>query len=428
MERGARRRGHSRSNFLNGLSVDDLTTVAEREKGAGVPTNQLSVERGEERNKTRSARSRWLLGGLLVALIPTVYFFSQLARPGGLLNLIQFGTQFEASSVPDVAGLHPPRDFLHGYDAQYYAQIAMDPFLRDPRTGAAVDDAGYRARRIFLPLISNVLGFGNPALTLNILASLNYVFFLALLGAVILAVRPTSPPLWAVVAAAVLTTGTMDSLHRALSDLPAATLIFVAVVFPLAATRIALLATAILTRETAVLSAIPCVIGLPLFERRNFVRLCAVVLPAVAWYVYLFLHLRSWGGGPDGNFELPGAAIVQRVAVGWSDFLERPNDRRFFLLLTPICLVVQAIYLWRFPKLDSALWWSGIAFTALLFILGPQVWVGNIAATRVLLPMTIAFNVLLAVQRPAHFWPWFVAGNAGLLWGLRKLTIDLGMT
>ena len=393
-----------------------------------MPNNLLSVDRGHERNGTQSARRGWWLGGLLIALIPSVFFFSQLARPGGLLNLIEFGTQFEGSSVPAVAGLNPPRNFLHGYDAQWYAQIAMDPFLRDPRTVAAVDDACYRARRISMPLVANVLGMGNPAATLNILASLNYAFFLVLLGALIYALRPESPAAWAAVAAAGLTTGAMDSLHRALSDLPAATLIFLAVLFPLAATRIVLLATAVLTRETALLSAVPCVLCLPWFEGRNLVRLGAVLMPAVAWYAYLSLHLGSWGGGPDGNFQFPGVAIVERLTVGLSDLVERPNDRRLILLLTPISLMVQAVFLWRFRLLDSALWWSGIGFTVLLFVIGREVWVGNIAATRVLLPMTIAFNVLLARRQPVSFWFWYSAGNAGLLWGLRKLTIDLGLS
>lgn len=394
-----------------------------------MPINVRAVEYGRQiPRERRPTPIRWLFGGMLVALIPSVFFFAQLPRPGGLLNLIQFGTQFEATSLPAVAALHPPRHYLHGYDAQWYAQIAMDPFLRDPLTSVAVDDAGYRARRIFMPLDSNLLGFGDPALTLNVLASLNYAFFLILVCAVILAVSPTSLRHWSVVAAAMLTTGTMDSLQRALSDLPVSTFIFVAVMFPLAATRLALLAAALLTRETALLSAVPCVIGLPIFDRRNVIRLAIVLLPAVAWYTYLVLHLGRWGGGPDGNFAFPGVAIFRRLAIGWSDLIEKPTDRRFFLLLTPICLVVQAVYLWRFPKLDSALWWSGIGFTALLFIIGPEVWVGNIAATRVLLPMTLAFNVLLARQRPSHFWIWFIAGNVGLLWGLRKLTSDLWIT
>jgi hypothetical protein len=379
------------------------------------------------RNAWRAHARAWFLGALLIAVIPTAFFFAQLARPGGLLNLIEFGTQFEESSVPAVASLKPPRNFPHGYDAQWYAQISMDPFLRDPRTTAAVDDAGYRARRIFMPLVSSVLGFGNPALTLNILASLNYVFFLILLGTLIVVIKPSTPQAWSAVAAVALTTGSMDSLCRALADLPASTLVFIAVMMPLAAARLALLVTAVFTRETALLSAIPCALTWPLADRRNILRLAAVLLPVMAWYSYLFLHLHTWGSGPAGNFEFPGTALVHRVVVGWSDFLERPNDRRLFLLLAPVCLVVQAVYLWRFPKLDSALWWSGLGFTALLFLLGPQVWVGNIAATRVLLPMTIAFNVLLAMRRPAPFWYWFVAGNAGLFWGLRKLTIELGL-
>ena len=362
---------------------------------------------------------------LIIAFIPTVFFFAQLARPGGLLNLFQFGIEFEQSTVPAVASLHPPRNFRHGYDAQFSAQLAMDPFLRDPQTIAAIDYPGYRARRMAMPVVSHFLGFGNPALTLNILASLNYVFFLGLLVAVVLVIKPTSVTQWAAVAAAVLTTGCMDSLQRSLSDLPAATLIFVAVTFPLGALGVVLLAIAILTREISVISAVPCAIGRPLFAWNNFLRLAGVLLPGAVLVIYLFIHVPGWGSGPEGNFQLPGSAMLQRFVVSWADFLEKPNDRRLFMLLTPICLIVQAVYFWRYRRFDSALWWSGIGFTVLLFIIGEQMWVGSLAAPRVVLPMTIAFNVLLAKQLPPRFWIWFVAGNAGLLWGLRKLTIDL---
>lgn len=392
-----------------------------------MPSDHESFQPRLKREDRPSTPVRWILGAVLIALIPSVFFFAQLARPGGLLNLIEFGTQFEDSSVPDVAAVHPPRNFPHGYDGQWYAQIAMDPFLRDPRTRAAVDDPGYRARRIFMPLASRILGGGDPARTLNILASLNYAFFLILLTALILVLKPASAREWAAVAAVALTTGTLDSLHRSLSDLPAATMVFIAVMLPLAATRVMLLATAILARETAVLSAVPCVLAAPLLDRRNFIRLTAVLLPAIIWFVYLFVHLRTPGDGPDGNFQIPGAAILHRMTIGWSELISVPNDRRLFLLIAPLCLIVQAVYLWRFPVRNSALWWSGLGFTALLFFIGPQVWVGNMAAPRVLLPMTIAFNVLLGTQRPAQFWPWYVTGNIGLLWGLRKLTIDLGL-
>jgi hypothetical protein len=370
---------------------------------------------------------RWVVGALLIALIPSIFFFAQLFRPGGLLNLLEFGTEFEATTVPSVAAVKPPRNFPHGHDGQWYAQIAMDPFLRDPRTVTAVEWIDYRARRITMPLLANVLGMGRPTLVLNILASINYVFFLGLLASLIVALRPAGSIDWAAAGAVALTTGTLDSLHRALSDLPMATIIFIAVMLPLAAMRVGLLAVAILTRETAVLSAIPCVLASPMLNRRNFLRLTMVLLPAAVWSAYIWLHLDMVGASPDGNFQFPGVAILHRLGLAWSELLAHPTDRRFFLLLAPLCLVVQAVYLWRYPLRTSALWWSGIGFTAFLFILGPQLWVGNMSAPRVLLPMTIAFNVLLATQRPARFWLWFVAGNIGLLWGLRKLTIDLGL-
>jgi hypothetical protein len=396
-------------------------------EGAVVQTGDATLQPRLKREDRPATPGRWFLGALLIALIPSIFFFAQFRRPGGLLNLIEFGTLLEPSNVPAVVNLHPPRNFPHGYDAQWYAQLALDPFLRNPNTVGAMDDAGYRARRIAMPLLSSIFGFGNPAVTLNVFASINYVFFLILLAALIVALKPAGPPEWAAVAAVALTTGSLDSLHRSLSDLPVSTLIFVAVMLPLAAMRVALLAAAVLTRETAVLSAVPCVLASPLFDRRNFIRLSLVLLPAAVWFAYLFVHLQTWGDGPDGNFQFPGAAIIHRLGLAWSELISVPNDRRAFLLLAPLCLIVQAIYLWRFPLRNSALWWSGIGFTALLFILGPQVWVGNMAAPRVLLPMTIAFNVLLAIQRPARFWLWFVAGNVGLLWGLRKLTIDLGL-
>jgi hypothetical protein len=41
------------------------------------------------------------------------------------------------------------------------------------------------------------------------------------------------------------------------------------------------------------------------------------------------------------------------------------------------------------------------------------------AITRVLLPLTVGFNILLAGEpRPSRFWPWFVIGNLHLLAGV----------
>ena len=56
----------------------------------------------------------------------------------------------------------------------------------------------------------------------------------------------------------------------------------------------------------------------------------------------------------------------------------------------------------------------------LLFLLGPAVWGGHPgAAGRVVLPMTIAFNVLLPRQR--WFWPLFALGNVTVLGGFWRI-------
>ncbi len=52
--------------------------------------------------------------------------------------------------------------FVHpdagSYDGGYYAQIATDPGLRDPALRTAMDDFGYRARRILLSAVAWAAG------------------------------------------------------------------------------------------------------------------------------------------------------------------------------------------------------------------------------------------------------------------------------
>src|SRR5262249_14006116 len=132
---------------------------------------QLPPQQGQVR-KDRPARPlSWMLGAFLIALVPSIFFFAQLARPGGLLNLLEFGREFDSVRIRPVAALHRPRNFDHGHEGQWYAQIAMDPLLRDPRTVEAVEFVEYRSRRIALPLLARALALGDPARTLNILAS-----------------------------------------------------------------------------------------------------------------------------------------------------------------------------------------------------------------------------------------------------------------
>ena len=72
---------------------------------------------------------------------------------------------------------------------------------------------------------------------------------------------------------------------------------------------------------------------------------------------------------------------------------------------------------------DDVVWWVvfvGFAYAVLMVLLPYPVFEGNPgAACRVLLPMTVAFNVMLPQSR--WFWPLFVAGNVSILQGLEAV-------
>ena len=87
-----------------------------------------------------------------------------------------------------------------------------------------------------------------------------------------------------------------------------------------------------------------------------------------------------------------------------------------------ISLGTQAMVLVAVRAWTSAWWRVGIASCALMLVLGPAVWSGHPGAvTRVLLPMTVAFNAVLPPNR--WFWPLFVLGNLTIPHGLIMLGV-----
>ena len=98
---------------------------------------------------------------------------------------------------------------------------------------------------------------------------------------------------------------------------------------------------------------------------------------------------------------------------GWQSFAR-------FSLLTLVGLTTQAVVLSSRWHWKAAWWRVGVPYVGLLLVLGPAVWEGYPgAATRVLLPLTIAFNVLLPSSR--WFWPLWLLGNLNMLHGLEVI-------
>ncbi len=90
-------------------------------------------------------------------------------------------------------------------------------------------------------------------------------------------------------------------------------------------------------------------------------------------------------------------------------------------LLAVVGIIVQAVFFASRWRLFTEAWWRvGAAYATLMATLGTAVWEGYPGAfTRVLLPLTLAFNVLAHRTRAAV--TWLILGNLGIAAGFLVL-------
>ena len=99
-------------------------------------------------------RVRWARALIIALYVAAVLLFLQSVRQyyhrnTGFTELIDFGDQFHQTALPairDVPHYVDPRS--PGYDGQWYAQLALEPLLRNRGLDLALDTPQYRARRI----------------------------------------------------------------------------------------------------------------------------------------------------------------------------------------------------------------------------------------------------------------------------------------
>ena len=410
------------------------------------PTRPGTVAGGSETRADSRPSGLWARAAMLtVAAACTalvVNFYTTAYRPGyGLTKLIVFGSALEPGVLPR---LRTTRHFVtsdpggrDGYDGQFYAQLALDPALRRPELAAALDSPGYRARRIGLPVLAWALGLGKARWTLQAYAVANGFFWLLLLAVLLRLLRPWSGRGALCLGGALLGTGTVASVSRALTDLPAASLVFASVSLPAVAGAAALLG-AIFVRETSLL-ALPATLEFrdPLDPRvlwRNLRRVLLAVVPFGLWLLYVKAHFPATAASGGSNFAWPFREVARRLAgrgihelnpaphdsEGWQDlfFFDFP----FHELVTPLALLGQGLYLAVRPEPRSTVWRVGACYAVLGACLGFAVWEETNAAARALLPMTVAFYLHLAAERRgAVFWPFFVLATLPALHAVRIL-------
>lgn len=320
-----------------------------------------------------------------------------------------------------------PHDSPWGYDGQFYAALATDPFLRSSETIHTLDTPSYRAQRLFLPALAWLLALGNAHAALWWYLAL--VWLLGLGAVLLLAwwlVKDGAPVVWA--GLLVTTGGLVVSLTRGTPDAAAVTWVLAAL---LALERrrwgwgAAFLAAAVLTRETSVLLVLPVLVWQ--WREKHWRRAGAVVGPALAvffaWRLYLHLHLGFlFSKGELANFGLPLAWLPWKLRQVFA-----PADINgvevvglVALLMTVaslVCAVASPLGLWELAYL---------VFGLLALVLGPSVITEAYAYSRVL--MVLPFLGVVLAAKAQLLWRKAVLLAVPALWAVLGLALIRGET
>jgi hypothetical protein len=309
-----------------------------------------------------------------------------------------------------------------GYDGLYYAQIAYHPLLAAAELAPAVDGLAYRGRRILAPLLAWTLALGNPRWIVHVYSLINVAAWLALAVFLwrLLPVRDARG--WLAWTGVLFSAGALSSVRYALPDLVALTVLAGAMLLlergrPGGA--VGALALAGLARETS-LAAVTGLWERPWLSWRNALRAFLAAAPLAAWIGYIQWRIGYSGAGAR-NFAWPFIGWIEK---GLATFTALKTEGDLLLvwvtLLATLGLTVQAAFFLAHLRPEDPWWRVGAAYAALFFVLGTAVWEGFPgAATRVLLPLTLAFNILAhRVRAPLA---WLFAGNLAVVAGLLAL-------
>ncbi|MDP3073164.1 MAG: hypothetical protein Q8N18_22915 [Opitutaceae bacterium] len=382
---------------------------------------------------------RWAF--TLVALAVFAFLLSVYVRvwtpEHGVTKFLRVGREFNERGIEVFRAtpkyIDPFPAHRWGFDGQLYAQMALDPLLRDPQLHVALDDPPYRGQRILPSWLAWLIGLGQPFWVINAYAVINLIFWV---GFAWLTWRLFSPLGWAGLAGyAVLlpTCGVIESMHAALTDLPSFTLILAALMTGGTAGA-GWLALAALTRTTSLIGFIGIAEFTPPWReaiRKNLIRGLIAAVPVALWIAYVLWVFRGRQVGFDGgNLALPFRGMMEKLGElsvtlthgpirwhrWWHEFYK---SYELHALLTIIAVVTQSVYVVLHREWRNPIWrWAAVAtlyFSCISFLS----WESHFTITRHALPITLGFNLLLAL-RPTRAWLiWFLLGNCFVPFGVR---------
>ena len=378
----------------------------------------------------RSSRLWWLVPAAAIGVF--LWSVSQYYdRRTGFTSLILFGESFQPRVLATVKNLPLHIQPGGGYDGQFYAQIATDPLLRDPAIDRALDLAPQRGRRILFSWTAYVAGLGDPGRIVNAFAIQNVVCWLGLSVLLLWWFPPVNGRYVMLWLASMFAGGLLWSVRMSLLDGPSLLLIALGM-FALERGRrwVSALVFGIsgLGRETNLLAAAAQLEIRSMTWRslaRQILQLAVIALPVWVWFDYLYSIYRNTMYTTGRVLSAPlswfwwrwKAVLPDVLAEGWS------SDSRFSLLIL-VSISVQAAFLIARPQWKDPWWRLGCAYLILMAFFGRPLWEGEPGALRVVVPLGLAFNVLLArVVSATWFWALLIGGNLSVLYGLHLLRV-----
>jgi hypothetical protein len=351
-------------------------------------------------------------------------------RPhAGLTRLIGFSAAWHDRELPAVQAVPHVDDPGGGYDGRFYAQLAVDPLVRDPAIERALDTPVLRAHRILLSWTAWALGVGRPGWILEVYALQNVAAWIALAWLLQRWIPIVSIRAFALWAGTLASYGVLASVMNGLVDLPSALLVAIAIVLVeqerrLAAAIVAGLAG--LARETSLMVGVAFLAKGWRAERRTAIRDAVIAIaPLAAWYAYV-LSTHHWRGVSGvGNVGMPFAGFVWKLQSIAAMVARSGVDARTVMTIAGLSgfIVQGAVALDACRRRVTRTPWALVAAACFAFALCMQIapWDETPGAyLRIALPLAIGANVVLA-QRSDPSWPLIVAANLGVLPGIGML-------
>ena len=369
----------------------------------------------------------------VLCLASAVFFLSTVQKfhdpKTGFSSLISIGDRLGENKVTQLKQVpHYVYEDSSGYDGAYHVQLALNPTLDNPELKTAIDNLPYRAKRILFCWAAWGLGLGQPGWIVQAHALLNVLCWLALGWVLLRWFPPTSAENFLRWGAVMFSHGVCMSVRHSLVDAPSLLLVALAMRWVEAGHRArgaAVLALAGLGKETSLLA----VAGVaapdwraPRTWWRPALTAVAVALPFLAWMGYVRGKFGPADDPGQGSFTRPLAGLAEK----WGDALGSlasggDSALRWATVAVVFALTVQGLFFLLRRRPADAWWRIGAAFAGMMVFLATPVWEGFPgAATQVLLPMTLAFNIV--VPRGRKWLAVLIAGNLTVVAAYHEFT------